>query len=88
MLKCKFKSSHLGSNLVAALTSLNVNNFSHFAIFLKFYFTREEEFASLWIDGIGATVLTQTDFGLKKRAAGGGAQLYSARVTLTLSYRA
>ena len=40
--------SHLGSNLVPALTSLNVNNFSHFAIFFdELFFTREDSTTDL-----------------------------------------
>ena len=65
--------SHLGSDLVAALTSLNVNNFSHFAIFFDelFFHSRrfDDRFASPYFNGIGATVFIQPDFGLKKRAA-------------------
>ena len=41
-----FKSlSHLSSNLIAALTSLNVNDFSHFSFFC-FFSTRDEK---IWL---------------------------------------
>ena len=41
--------SHLGSDLVAALTSLDVDNFSHFSFFFlkNFFFTREDSTTDL-----------------------------------------
>ena len=61
-----FKSlSHLSSNLVAALTSLNVNDFPHFAFFFSFLTLATKNSTCFGMDRVGTTVLSKGDFDLK-----------------------